>query len=489
MQVTETKNEGLKRAYAIRLPANELEAKVTEKLEAARKDFQMKGFRKGKAPISLMRTMFGKSVLGEAMQEAIDAAMREHFEATGDRPALQPEVKMTREDWQEGQDLEVSMSYEALPEVPEVDFASIALERLVAEPDDAEVEEALENLASSAKVYQDRETGSKAEDGDQVVIDFKGFVDGEEFEGGAAEDFPLVLGAGGFIPGFEEQLVGAKADDALDVEVTFPEDYGAKHLAGKAVRFAVTVKAVKAPKPAPVDDDLAKRYGAESLDDLKKQLRDRLAAEYAGASRSILKRRLMDALDERVGFDLPPTLVDSEARQIAHQLWHEEHPDHHGHDHDPVEPTEEHVKLAERRVRLGLVLAQVGNKAEVKVSDQEMQRAMVAQARQYPGQERQFFEFLQKNPQAQGQIRAPIFEDKVVDYILELAEVTERSVSKAELQQAVEALEEDGGPETEAAEASSESRAKPSRQRKNEAGAAPEAPPEESGPGEAQSQD
>jgi trigger factor len=474
MQVTETKNEGLKRSYAIRLPADELEAKVTEKLEEARKDFQMKGFRKGKAPVSLMRRMFGKSVLGEAMQEKIDAAMREHFEATGDRPALQPEVKMESGDWQEGQDVEVSMTYEALPEVPEVEFAAIKLEKLVAEPEDAEVEQALENLASSAKVYEDRKTGEDAQDGDQVVIDFRGSVDGEAFEGGAAEDFPLVLGAGGFIPGFEEQLVGARADDSLDVEVTFPEDYGAKHLAGKAVRFAVTVKAVKAPKPAPVDDELAKRYGADSLDDLKQQIRERLAAEYAGAARSILKRRLMDALDERVSFELPPTLVESEAKQIAHQLWHEAHPDHHGHDHDPVEPTDEHVQLAKRRVRLGLLLAEVGNKAEVKVSEQEMQRAMIAQARQYPGQERQFLEFLQKNPQAQGQIRAPLFEDKVVDYILELAEISEKPVSKDELQQAVDALEEVEAPAAAQPEVEPADTPGAARKRKPEAEPAPE---------------
>ncbi|MBA3324340.1 MAG: trigger factor, partial [Rhodobacteraceae bacterium] len=425
MQVTQTLNEGLKKGYAITVPAAELEAKVSEKLEEARKDFQMKGFRKGKAPAALMKKMFGKSVLGEAMQESIDAAMREHFEATGDRPALQPEVKMTNEAWAEGQDVEVSMVYEALPEVPELDFAEMRLEKLVAEIDEAAVREGLENLAKSASDFEERKKGSKAKDGDQVVIDFTGTIDGEAFEGGAAEDFPLVLGAGSFIPGFEDKLVGAKAGDAPEVTVTFPDDYGAAHLAGKAAVFAVTVKAVKAPKPAPVDDALAERYGAADLAALTEQIRTRLAAEYAGATRAILKRRLMDALDERLSFELPPSLVEVEAKQIAHQLWHEEHADHPGHDHPEVEPTDEHKRLAERRVRLGLLLADVGNRNVITVSDQEMQRAVIAQARRYPGQERQFVEFMQKNAGAVQQLRAPLFEEKVVDYILALAQVAE----------------------------------------------------------------
>ena len=444
MQVTQTLNEGLKRSYAITVPASELESKVTEKLEEARKDFQMKGFRKGKAPAALMKKMFGKSVLGEAMQESIDAAMRSHFETTGDRPALQPEVKMTNEDWKEGEDVEVSMTYEALPQVPEVALGEIELEKLVAAADDAGVDEALKNLAASAKDYEDRKKGSKARSEDQVVIDFKGSVDGVPFEGGAAEDFPLVLGAGSFIPGFEDQLVGVKAGEEIEVKVTFPEEYGAKHLAGKEATFAVTVKAVKAPKPAEIDDALAKRYGAESLDALKEQIRTRLGDEYAQASRQVLKRGLMDALDERVSFDLPPTLVDVEARQIAHQLWHEEHHDHHGHEHGEIEPTEEHRKLAERRVRLGLLLAEIGTKHGITVADQELQRALFAQARQYPGQERQFLEFVQKNPQALQQIRAPLFEEKVVDYILEQAKLTEKPVSKDELQKAIEALDAEG---------------------------------------------
>jgi len=443
MQVTETLNEGLKRGYQIKIPAQDLDAKVNEKLAEAAPEIQMKGFRKGKVPPALLKKQFGQRLLGEAMQETIDAAMSSHFEETGDRPALQPEVKMTNEDWKEGDDVEVEMSYEALPEVPDVDFASIEIEKLVAQPAESEVEEALKSLAESAQNFEDRKKGSKAKDGDQVVIDFKGSVDGEEFEGGSAEDYPLVLGSNSFIPGFEEQLVGVKEGEEKDVKVSFPEEYGAAHLAGKDAVFACTVKAVKAPAPAPIDDDLAKRYGAEDLEALKGQISERLAAEYGQASRAVMKRRLLDALDEKVDFELPPSLVDAEAKQIAHQLWHDEHPDVEGHDHPEVEPDEEHMKLANRRVRLGLLLAELGRKNEIQVTDAEMTQAVMNRARQFPGQERQFFEFVQKNPGMRQQIQAPIFEDKVVDYIFELAKVTEKTVSKDELQKAVEAIEED----------------------------------------------
>lgn len=441
MQVTETLNEGLKRGYSIVLPAAELDARVTEKLEEARKTFQMKGFRKGKAPVALMRKMFGKSVLGEAMQEQIDAAMKSHFDETGDRPALQPDVKMTNEDWQEGQDVEVALTYEALPEVPEVPFGDIALERMVVSIDEAAVTEALENLAASAKDYTEKDAGAAAEDGDQVTLDFVGRIGGEAFDGGSAEDFPLVLGSGSFIPGFEPQLEGTKAGETKDITVTFPEDYGNAALAGAEAVFSCTIKAVKGPVPAPIDDTLAARFGVETLDALKTQISDRLAAEYASAARTVTKRALMDKLDEVVAFDVPPTLVETEAKQIAHQLWHEENPEVEDHNHPEIEPTDEHTKLAERRVRLGLLLADLGSKNEVSVTDAEMQQAMIAQARQYPGQERQFLEFLQKNEGARQQIRAPLFEDKVVDFIFELAKIDEKSVTRDELQAAVDALD------------------------------------------------
>ena len=441
MQVTETLNEGLRRGYRIVLPASELEETVNGKLAEAQPTVEMKGFRKGKVPMALLKKQFGQRLLGEAMQETIDGAMSKHFNDSGDRPAQQPDVKMTNEDWKEGDDVEVEMSYEALPTIPDVDFKAIDLEKLVAKADEAAVDEALANLAENAQDFKDRKKTAKAKDGDQIVFDFLGKVDGEAFDGGASEDYPLVLGSNSFIPGFEEQLVGLKTGAEKDVVVTFPEEYGAAHLAGKEAVFSCTVKAVKEPVPAEINDELATKFGAEDLAGLKVQIAERIEAEYAGAARAVMKRALLDALDEKVKFELPPSMVETEAGQIAHQLWHEENPEVQGHDHDPVETTQEHRDLAERRVRLGLLLAEMGQRAEVQVSDAEMQQAVMAQARQYPGEERQFMEFVQSNEQMQQQLRAPIFEDKVVDYAFELANVTEKEVSKDELEKIVEALE------------------------------------------------
>jgi trigger factor len=358
--------------------------------------------------------------------------MKAHFAEAGVRPAAEPAMKMTNEDWKEGDDVEVEMSYEALPEIPDVDLGKIKLERLKVVPGDTEVDEALKNLASNAQDFEDRKKGSKAKDGDQVTMDFVGKVDGEAFEGGSAEDYPLVLGSNSFIPGFEEQLVGVKEGEEKDVTVNFPEDYQAEHLAGKEAVFSCTIKAVKAPKDAEIDDDLAKKFGAEDLDALKGQVRERLEAEYGSASRAVMKRAMLDELDKMVSFDLPPSMVEQEAKQIAHQLWHDDNPEVKGHDHGEIETTEEHQKLAERRVRLGLLLA-----------DQEMTQAIMEQARQYPGQERQFFEFIQQNQQMQQQMRAPIFEDKVIDYVAEQAKVTEKEVSKAELEKEIEKLDDE----------------------------------------------
>jgi len=443
MQVTETQNEGLKRAYKMVLTAQELDDKVVEKLKEAQPEIEMKGFRKGKVPLPLLKRQFGQRVLGDAMQEAVDGAMTQHFEDKGERPAGEPSVKMLNEDWKEGDDVEVEMAYEALPEIPEIDFTSIELEKMVVKADDKAVEDALQNLAENAQDFEDRKKGAKARDGDQVVIDFVGRVDGEAFEGGSAEDYPLVIGSGSFIPGFEEQLDGVKAGDETVVTVTFPEEYQAEHLAGKEAEFTCTIKAVKKPVPAEIDDALAQKYGSDDLDALKTQIRERLEQEFAGAARAVMKRQLLDTIDEMVDFDLPPSMVEAEAKQIAHQLWHDENPDVQGHDHPEIEPTEEHLTLAERRVRLGLLLAEIGQKAEVEVTDAEMTQAVMEQARQYPGQEREFFEFVQQNAQMRQQLRAPIFEDKVIDYITELAQVTERQVTKDDLEKAVEALDDE----------------------------------------------
>jgi trigger factor len=443
MQVTETLNEGLKRGYTITVTAAELEAKVNEKLVEAQPEIEMKGFRKGKVPMALLKKQFGPKLLGEAMQEAVDGAMSAHFEASGDRPALQPDVKMTNQDWKEGDDVIVSLTYEALPKIDAPDLSDVTLEKMVVKAGEADVAEALSNLAKSAQNFNDKD--GAAENGDQVTMDFLGKIDGVAFDGGAAEDFPLVLGSGQFIPGFEEQLVGVKAGDVKAVTVSFPAEYGAAHLAGKEAVFDCTIKAIKAPAEAEINDDLAKQFGAEDLAALKTQIAERLEAEYAGAARALLKRGLLDALDAKVSFDLPSALVEAESKQIAHQLWHDAQKDvdAHDHSHGAIETTAESDKLAVRRVKLGLLLADIGQKAEVTVTDQEMTQAVIAQARQYPGQERAFFEFVQQNQQMQQQLRAPIFEDKVVDHILAQVTVTETEVTKDALQKALETLEAD----------------------------------------------
>ncbi len=444
MSVTETLNEGLKRGYEIEVKAADLEATVNEKLAEAQPQVEMKGFRKGKVPMALLKKQFGERIMGEAMQETVDNAMKAHFEECGDRPAQQPKVEMINgEEWKEGDDVRLSMSYEKLPEIPEVDLKSITLEKLVVKAGDDEIEDALKSLAESAQDFEDRKKGTKSKDGDQVVIDFLGKVDDVAFDGGAGEDYPLVLGSNSFIPGFEEQLVGAKAGDELDVKVTFPAEYGAENLAGKDAVFACTVKAVKKPVAAKIDDELAKKYQVEDLAALKTQVSERLEEEYKGAARAVMKRGLLDALDQMVSFELPESLVEMEAGQIAHQLWHEENPEVEGHDHPEVETTDEHKKLAARRVSLGLLLAELGQKNEIAVSDAEMTQAVMNQARQYPGQEKEFFEFVQQNPQMRQQIQAPLFEDKVVDFAFELAEVTTKDVSKEDLEKAVEALDQE----------------------------------------------
>ncbi len=445
MQVTETKSEGLKRAYAAKATAAEIEARIDAKLEEVRPTAQLKGFRKGKAPLSLLKKMFGKSMLGEAMQEMVDEAVKSHLEENDHRPAQRPEIKIVNETFEEGDDLDVEFSYELLPDIPELAFGEIKLERLTVEVADEDVDKALNNLAENAKSFEDAKDGA-AEEGAQAVIDFIGRIDGEAFEGGAADDFPLVLGSNQFIPGFEEQLVGASAGEEREVKVAFPENYGAETLAGKEAVFSVTVKEVRSPKVAEIDDGLAERYGAESLEAMKNQIRDQIANEYRSAARSHLKRKLLDALSERLDFELPEMMLEQEAKQIADQLWHDDHPEVEGHDHDEIEATDEHRRLASRRVRLGLLFSDVGEKASIEVTEAELNQAAVAAARRYPGREKEFFDAVQKSPQLRQQFAAPIYEDKVVDYIIELADVSEKPVTADELRAALAELDDDDKP-------------------------------------------
>lgn len=439
MQVTETLNKGLKRAYDILVTANELDENVQSKLIEAQPTFEMKGFRKGKVPLSLLKKQFGEKLMGEAMQETIDNAMKEHFDTTGDRPAQQPAMEMKDGDtWKKGDDVEVSISYERLPDIPDVDFKKIKLKRMVVEVDEKAIKEGLENLAKNAQNFEDRKKGSKSKDGDQLNINFLGKINGEAFEGGAGEDYPLVIGSNSFIPGFEEQLIGKKTGDEVKVNVSFPKDYNSKDLAGKEAVFDCVINAVKQPKPAVINDEMAKQFGSEDLKALKAQLKERLGTEYAAAARQLTKRELMDALDKLVKFDLPEALVDAESSQIAHQLWREDNPNVEEKDQPEIETTDEAKKLGERRVRLGLLLADLGRKNEITISDQEMQQAVFAEAQKYPGQEKEFFEFIQKNEEVQQQLRAPLFEDKVVDFVFELSTISEKKVTKDALQKAIE---------------------------------------------------
>ncbi len=441
MQVTETLKEGLKRGYSIVVTAGELDETVEQKLREAQPEFEMKGFRKGKVPLPLLKKQFGQRLMGEAMQESVDGAMSKHFQDTGDRPAMQPDVKMANgEKWKPGDDVNIDMTYEALPEIPALDVKNIKVEKMITEVEEEAVEEALKKLAENSPDFQERGKTAKSKDGDQVILDFVGKADGHEFEGGSAEDYPIVLGSNSFIPGFEDQLVGRKHGEEFDVEVKFPDDYGNTKLSGKEAVFSCKVKAVKKSVAAKIDDALAKKFGAEDLKGLKSQVSEQLEAEYVGAARGIMKRKLLDTLDKLVSFELPPSLVEAESKQISQQLWQDENPEIEGKDINEIEVTEEHLELATRRVRLGLLLADLGQKANVEVSEQEMNQAIIQQARQYPGKEREFFEFMKKNEQMQQQIRAPIFEDKVVDYVLELADVSEKRISKDDLQRAIEEM-------------------------------------------------
>lgn len=443
MQVKETLTEGLKRGYEIKLTAEELDKKVTEDLMAAQPDVEIKGFRKGKVPLALMKRKFGEQVMGEAMQKSIDEALTKHLEDTGDRPAQQPNIKMKNEDWKPGDDVELSVSYEKLPEIPDIDFKKVKIEKLIVKPTKIEISNALSELADTSKDFVDEKKGAKAKSGNQVVIDFSGKVDGEPFDGGTGVDYPLVLGSNSFIPGFEEQLIGFKVGEAVKVKVNFPEDYQAEHLKGKAAVFECNIKAIKKAIPSKIDDELAKKFGAEDLKSLESQVSNRLEQEYSAASRSIMKKQLLDELAKIAKFDLPPSLLETEAKQIAHQLWHEENPKVEGHDHPEIKTTSEHKKLAKRRVSLGLLIAELGRKNDIDVSEAEVSQAIMNQARQYPGQEKQFFEFVKKNPQMEQQMRAPIFEDKVIDFIFELVKISEKNINKASLEKALDKLQSD----------------------------------------------
>ena len=441
MQVTETHSDGLKRQLKVVVDAGEIGAKFDARLDEIKDRVQLKGFRKGKVPVQHLKKVFGRSVMGEVLQQTIEEKSREALDERKERPAIQPQIDLP-EDQQEiekvmsGQaDLSFGMSFEVLPEINVIDFSELQLEKLTADVDDSAIEQAISQLVDRSTSYEVTE-GRVAEDGDRLTIDFVGKIGDEPFEGGAGEGVNIVLGQGGFIPGFEDGLKGAKAGDDRTVTATFPEGYPEKSLAGKEATFDVKVKEVAVPKKPEVDDEFAKNLGAESLEKLRELVTEQIRREYDQASRAKLKRALLDELEKRHDFALPPTLVDREFEGIWRQVTQGlEQAGRTFEDEGKTEEQakEEYRKIAERRVRLGLVLGEVGEKSEIQVSQDEMRRALVEQARQYPGQERQVWEFYQKNPQALAEIRAPLFEEKVVDQILSQVKVDEETVSKEAL--------------------------------------------------------
>ncbi|WP_366917517.1 trigger factor [uncultured Hyphomonas sp.] len=439
MEVTQTKAEGLSRTFAVKVPASELQAKLDERIEEIRPQMKLKGFRPGKVPASHVRKLYGQDLMGELINKLVTETNQKALEDNELRPAGQPDVQIDgdMEAVVKGQaDLSYNMNVDVMPEFEPADVTKLTITRPVADVAQDQIDEALGRIAEQNTQYEPRAKTAKAKEGDAVVMDFVGKIDGEAFEGGSAEQQTLVIGSGQFIPGFEDQLVGVKAGDEKDVTVTFPEEYGAADLAGKEAVFEVKVHEVRAPKTSELDDEFAKGLGLESLEQLTGLVKDQLKAEHDGASRAKAKRNLLDQLDEAHSFDLPPNMVEQEFNQIWQQLQSEMDAGRtadEDKDKSEDELKEEYRKIAERRVRLGLVLAEIGRVADVRISEQEVNQALVREARQYPGQETQVVEFFRNNPGAMAQLRAPIYEDKVVDHILEVAEITEETVSREDL--------------------------------------------------------
>lgn len=440
MQVKETQSEGLSRTYELTVSATELAERLDSKIAEIQPEVSLKGFRPGKVPTAHIKRMFGKSMMGEIVQAAMDEASQKALNDNEIKPAGQPHfhlVETEADDVIDGKaDLKFHMHVDIMPDFEPSDPAKIKIERPVADVADKDVDETIEKLAAENKSYEEKGAKSKAADGDAVVIDFSGSIDGEKFEGGTAEDAELVLGSGQFIPGFEEQLVGVKKGDETEVKVTFPEEYQAEHLAGKDAVFAINVKAVKKPVDTKVDDEFAQRFGLGSLDALKEAIRANMEGELSAQSRNRAKRRVLDALDAEYSFDLPQGMVNAEFDAIWQQVEadvKDGNLDDEDKDKSEDEMKAEYRTIAERRVRLGLVLAEIGQRNNVQVAAEEVSRAINQEAMRYPGQEKQVVEYFQNNPEAQARLRAPLFEEKVVDYILELADVKDVKVSREEL--------------------------------------------------------
>lgn len=439
MEVTQTKAEGLSRTFAVKVSATELQAKLAQRIEEIRPTMRLKGFRPGKVPAAHVRKMYGRDLMGEVIDKLVNETNQKALEDSALRPAGQLDVKMDGdiEKVVKGEaDLSYQVNVDVMPEFTPVDPAALTITRPVAEVSEEQITESLTRIAEQNTQYEPRDEGAVAENGDAVVIDFVGKIDGVPFEGGAAEQQSVVIGSNRFIPGFEEQLLGVKAGDNTELNVTFPENYQAANLAGKAAVFEVKVHEVRAPKKPELDEDFAKGLGLESLEQLRGLVKDQITAEHSNASRMKAKRDLLDKLDAAHDFDLPPGMVNQEFEQIWQQLQREMDAGRVTDEEKSKSEDElraEYRKIAERRVRLGLVLAEIGRVADVRITEQEVNQALIREARQYPGQEREVVQFFQRNPNAMAQLRAPIYEDKVVDHILSVATIEEASVSRDEL--------------------------------------------------------
>jgi len=436
MQITQTVSEDLRRQFTVTVPAAELDSRVTQRLQEMKGKINLKGFRPGKAPVSHLKKQFGKQLLGEVVEQAVSEGSQKAIADNALKPAIQPRIEPVGDinDVVDGKaDLSFTVTVDLMPDFTPADVSQIKVEKLVADIDDAAVDEQLKRIAESMRSFTPRAADEKAQKDDVAVIDFAGSIDGVAFEGGTGNDFSLTLGSGQFIPGFEDQLIGAKAGDQVEVKVTFPAAYHAAEMAGKDAVFAVTVKEVKAPGEAVVSDETAKTLGLPDLATLRERVRDQIKGEYTQAGRMHLKRRILDALDKMHDFPLPPAMVEAEFASIWAQVEAElarEGKTAADEGKTEQELKDEYHKIAQRRVRLGLVLGRLGEQNGIQITTDEVNRAIMNRARQFPGQEQQVFQYYSSNPNAQAEIRAPLFEDKVVDFIAELASVTEKKVDK-----------------------------------------------------------
>jgi len=440
MQVTELSAEGLKRQFKIVVPASDLSAKVDERLKELAQTAQMPGFRAGKVPVGLLKKQYGQALFGEAVEQAVNSSTAKAIEDRGLKPALQPRVDLKQ--LEEGKDVEFEVAIEVLPEIGKLDFSGIELERLKAAVPDKDVDEAVERIAKANREQKPVDPPRPAQKGDAIKIDFVGSVDGKEFPGGAAQDYTLELGSGSFIPGFEDQLVGAEVGKTVDVKVTFPADYGAAELAGKDAVFNCTIKEIREFVDKPADDELAKKNNFENLEAMRKAVAERIGQDYTQISRTMIKRQLLDKLADSHKFAVPDGLVEGEFGAIWQRIEEAKKNGQKLED-DEEKMRKEYREIAERRVRLGLLLADVGRSNSIEVTPEELNQAVMREAMRYPGQERQVLEFYSKNAELKDQLRAPIFEEKTVDFILELAKVSEKSVTPEELLKAAREAEEE----------------------------------------------